>query len=85
MEHQQYNYNGPCNIAFQIESFCYKLMKTLLCLIHPEDNNDYFENFEVLEDIDLESQNTINNYKHLIKRNNNINIEQIIIEEYFEI
>lgn len=73
MEHQQ---SGPSNISFQIESFCYKLMKSLFCMIYPEDNEDNFE------EIDLE---VINNYTPLKKRNNNINIEKIIIDEYYNV
>jgi len=42
--------------------------------------DDYFE------EIDLENPAVaINDYKPLIRRNNNINIEQIIINDYFEV
>ncbi len=76
MEHQQF---GPSNISFQIESFCYKLMKKLFCLIYPEDNEDN------IQEIDLEkSSEVINNYTPLKKRNN-INIDEIIINDYFEV
>jgi hypothetical protein len=63
-------------------------MKKLFCIVYPDPNDDYFEDLEDTDidiDIDLESQNIINDYKPLIKRNNNIKIEEIIIEEYFEI
>ena len=81
MEHPQCNNSGPSNIALKIESFCYKLMKKLFCLIHPEENDEYFE------EIDLEKPSVaINDYTPLIRRNNNnINIEQIIIEDYFQV
>ena len=76
MEHPQ---SGPANISFQIESFCYKIMKHIFCMIYPEENQDYFE------EIDLENPSVvINDYTPLIKRNN-INIEQIIIEDYFQV
>ena len=77
MEHHQ---SGIANISFQIESFCYKLMKKIFCLIHPTERDEYFE------EIDLENPSVaINDYKPLIRRNNNINIEQIIIDDYFEV
>jgi len=76
MEHPQY---GTANISFQIESFCYKLMKTLFCMVNPEESDEYFE------EIDLENPSVINQYTPLKKRNNNINIEQIIINDYFEV
>ena len=77
MEHHQ---SGISNISFQIESFCYKIMKKLFCLIYPEENEEY------LEEIDLENPPiVINEYKPLIRRNNNINIDEIVIEEYFEV
>jgi hypothetical protein len=83
MEHQQ---SGPSNIMFQIEKCCYNFTKKIFCIVYPDPNDDYFEDLEDIDiDIYLESQNIINDYKPLIKRNNNINIEQIIIEEYFEI
>tara|TARA_Y100000766_G_C18311533_1_gene321168 strand:- start:14 stop:250 length:237 start_codon:yes stop_codon:yes gene_type:complete len=78
MEHQQ---SGISNISFQIESFCYKLMKKLFCMVYPEESDEYFE------EIDLEKPSVaINDYTPLIRRNNNnINIEQIIIEDYFQV
>tara|TARA_B100001094_G_scaffold160520_1_gene155266 strand:- start:481 stop:708 length:228 start_codon:yes stop_codon:yes gene_type:complete len=75
MEH-----SGPVNITFQIESFCYKLMKKLFCLIYREENEEY------LEEIDLENPPVVvNDYNPLKKRSNNINIDEIVIEEYFEV
>ena len=77
MEHQQ---SGPSNISFQIESFCYKLMKSLFCLAYPEESEENFQ------EIDLEkSSEVINNYTPLKKRNNNTNIEKIIIDEYYNV
>ena len=76
MEHQQ---SGPSNISFQIESFCYKLMKSLFCMIYPTEYDDN------IQEIDLEnSSEVINNYTPLKKRNN-INIDEIIINDYFEV
>ena len=80
MEHPQFTNSGPANITFKIESFCYKLMKTLFCMIHSDDNDEYFE------EIDFENPPIVKNeYTQLKKRNNNINFNQIIIDEYFEV
>ena len=77
MEHHQ---SGTANISFQIESFCYKIMKKLFCLIHPEETDDYFE------ENDLENPPIVKNeYTQLKKRNNNISINEIIIEDYFQV
>ena len=77
MEHHQ---SGTSNTIFQIESFCYKIMKKLFCLIYPTESDDYFE------EIDLENPPiVINEYTPLKKRNNNININEIIIEDYFQV
>ena len=80
MEHPQSTNSGPSNIIFQVESFCYKLMKKLFCMVYPEEDDNYFE------EIDLENPPVVKNeYTSLIRRNNNINIEEIIIEDYFQV
>ena len=76
MEHQQ---SGQRNISFQIENFCYKLMKSLFCLVYPEESEENFQEIELEK-----SSEVINNYTQLKKRNN-INIDEIIINDYFEV
>ena len=79
MDHPQCNNSGPSNIVFKIENFCNKLMKSIFCLIYPEESEDNFQ------EIDLEKSSLVINDYTPLKKRNNINIDEIIIKDYYEV
>ena len=64
------------NISLCIEKCCYNIMKKIFCIIYPEEDNNY-------EEVDLENPPSFDENNSLIKRN--INMKEIIIEDYVHV